>query len=549
MKKRKYLTIEDLLRFCQEHKLSTFDSKEQGFPIAVQIPTSFEIDNFNDDNHRGMLRLKFRVLHDGLNRNGSFVSKKSADNAAPTLADRPILAAIHQLDDGTWDFEAHEMEIVENEDGEEEINYIEKQVGSFSSEKPFWEYDKELDKNYFCAYGYIPEDYTKAADIIKAKKGTKNSCELCIEKMAYNAKEKYLELEEFYFSGSTLLGSKDDGTPIGEGMLGSRADIVDFSQDKNSTKFELDENIKQFIQASVQEALENKNSKRKEESNQMNKFEELLQKYGKSVEEITFEYEGLDDEALEKAFAEAFDEPSAAKNEGNDEPNSEPESEPASEPEPEPEPDSTSDNFASFSVTINGITKTFSCSLVDKLNALYTLVNETYSESDNEWYDIDANEDNKEVFMFGFFSGKNYKQKYSVKKDVFSLQGDRVEVFATYLTKDEQNQLENMKSNYSSIEKELNLYKEEPEKLDILNSDDYSQIKDTKEYAEISKRENYFSLSKEELIKKLDDTLLAFAKNNKIEFSVNNDNKTVSMKKLLINEKKKTGRYGNMFSK
>lgn len=285
----------------------------------------------------------------------------------------------------------------------------------------------------------------------------------------------------------------------------------------------------------------------------MNKFEELLQKYSKSVEDITFEYEGLDDEALEKAFAEAFDEPSAAENEGDDgsqtEPKSEPESEPASEPEPEPEPDSTSDNFASFSVTINGITKTFSCSLVDKLNALYTLVNETYSESDNEWYDIDANEETKEVFMFGYFSGKNYKQKYSVKKDVFSLQGDRVEVFATYLTKDEQNQLENIKSNYSSIEKELNLYKEEPEKLDILNSDDYSQIKDTKEYAEISKRENYFSLSKEELIKKLDDTLLAFAKNNKIEFSVNNDNKTVSMKKLPINEKKKTGRYGNMFSK
>lgn len=554
MKKRKYLTIEDLLRFCQEHKLSTFDSKEQGFPIAVQIPTSFEIDNFNDDNHRGMLRLKFRVLHDGLNRNGSFVSKKSADNAAPTLADRPILAAIHQLDDGTWDFESHEMEIVENEDGEEEINYIEKQVGSFSSEKPFWEYDKELDKNYFCAYGYIPEDYTKAADIIRAKNGTKNSCELCIEKMAYNAKEKYLELEEFYFSGSTLLGSKDDGTPIGEGMLGSRADIADFSQDKNSIKFELDENLKQFIQASVQEALDNKNSKGKEENNQMNKFEELLQKYGKSVEDITFEYEGLDDEALEKAFAEAFDEngePSATGNEGD---NLEPEPEPTPEPEPEPkpEPDSTSDNFASFSVTINGETKTFSCSLVDKLNALYTLVNETYSESDNEWYDIDANEETKEVFMFGFFSGKNYKQKYSVKKDVFSLQGDRVEVFATYLTKDEQTQLESMKSNYSSISEKLAQYEAEPEKIELLNSEDYAQIKNTKEYAEISKRENYFSLTKEELVKKLDDTLLQYAKAGKLEFEEKpqeEKKRAYGFKPLPIKTKNSSKRYGTMFSK
>ena len=27
-----------------------------------------------------------------------------------TIADRPVLAAIHQLDDGSWDFEGHEME-------------------------------------------------------------------------------------------------------------------------------------------------------------------------------------------------------------------------------------------------------------------------------------------------------------------------------------------------------------------------------------------------------------------------------------------------------
>ena len=38
----------------------------------------------------------------------------------------------------------------------------------------------------------------------------------------------------------------------------------------------------------------------------MNKFEELLKKYEKTVDDITFTYEGLSDEELEAAFAKAF---------------------------------------------------------------------------------------------------------------------------------------------------------------------------------------------------------------------------------------------------
>ena len=41
----------------------------------------------------------------------------------------------------------------------------------------------------------------------------------------------------------------------------------------------------------------------------MNKFEELLAKYGKTADEVTFEYENLSDEELEVAFKEAFEAP------------------------------------------------------------------------------------------------------------------------------------------------------------------------------------------------------------------------------------------------
>lgn len=41
--------------------------------------------------------------------------------------------------------------------------------------------------------------------------------------------------------------------------------------------------------------------------NKMTKFEELLTKYNKTVEDITFDYEKMSDEELEVKFTEMFD--------------------------------------------------------------------------------------------------------------------------------------------------------------------------------------------------------------------------------------------------
>ena len=74
--------------------------------------------------------------------------------------------------------------------------------------------------------------------------------------------------------------------------------------------------------------------------------------------------------------------------------------------------------------------------------------------------------------------------------------------------------LEQMKANYSSIEEKLQQYESEPEKLEVLASEEYSQIKDTDAYKELAKRDTYFSMSKDELVEKLDACLLEFAKHN-----------------------------------
>jgi hypothetical protein len=586
MVKKKLLTLDDLVLFCKQNNFTKFSAKESGYQLAVQVPTTFEVEDESDDNHRGMLKLKFRILHDGLNRNGSFVSHEAADKASVTIADRPIMAAIHQLDDGSWDFESHEMEIIENEDGEQEINYIEKQVGSFSSEKPFWEHDDELDKDYLCAYGYIAEEYTKAADIIRNKGWTKNSCELSIEELAYNARENYLELKSFYLSASTLLGKRDDGTEIGEGMLGSRADIADFSVENNSV-FSQNEKVIKLL-SELNEKIDGLNinidSKRKEEI-MKKEFEENTEEEIKdtpSVENFDGEEsgDGTDD------GVDYYEDPEDGAEDGNDEAtnNGESDSEPSGDdeleptPNPEPEPSGNDDegddegdddvvisdddedskkkkktNEYSVTVSYGEETKTFAVSLQDKIEALYTLVNDTYAEADGCYYDCTVYDEDKYVIMSSWWTGDAYKQSYKVKKDVYSLVGDRIRVKAVYVTEDEEKALENMRANYSAIEEKLAKYESEPAKKEILQSEDWKNIRETKEFAELSKRENYFDLSTDELTDKLDKMLLEYSKHNKIEFSSEEPEKKQIGMKLFGNPSKKatksSSRYGGLFSK
>ena len=87
------------------------------------------------------------------------------------------------------------------------------------------------------------------------------------------------------------------------------------------------------------------------------------------------------------------------------------------------------------------------------------------------------------------------------------------------MTEEEIAALDDLKSKFDAqtteldkATKELDLYKAEPEKLELLNSADYAVVKDTEEFAELSKRENYFSLTKDELSQKLDGMLVEFAK-------------------------------------
>lgn len=581
---KKYFTIEDLIRFCEQKKMYNFSSKESGKPIVIQAIQDFSSADI-EETEDNKLYAKVRVCHTLLNRNGSYISEDSMKAAMPSLKYSPLLANIHQLDDGTWDFHSHDYHIEKDEDGNENVIYDEKQVGTFTADEPYLEYDKDMDKTYVVARVAIPESYTRCADIIREKNGTKVSCELIIYECSYNAKEKYLQLDNFEFAGCTCLGSEKDGTPIGEGMLGSKITLEDFSEENNSLiKFnekmvELQARLEKLETA----CFDNKKNNSKEGGNKnLNKFEELCQKYEKTVDDITFDYKNMSDDELVEAFAKAFDEADSTDDgsEGADTPsgsetttdgNEEGENNPTEQNPDESEKGDTtedetpfidddepkkkvnnSENTVEYSFTKNGEIKKFAVSLQDKIYAIQDLVNATYAETDNTYYGVTVYDDY--VIMCDWWSGRYYKQTYDSKDDNYSLTGDRVEVYVEFVTADEQKEIESMRSNYA----ELKAFKENAEKNELhskkeslLADEKYSVLSDNEAFTELKKNMDNYSLDDLETKAKV---IFADYISSVGNFSLNssNENKPHSMQLFgdpNTRRNSRSGRYGDIFKK
>ena len=556
----KILTLDNLYQFfVEQNKSVNFSSKENGNPIVVSMPANFEI---SENDMPGMLKLKLKVCHIDTNRNGSHISKENMEKAMPTLKYRPILAYIHQLDDGTYDFYAHNMEIVEDENGEEKINYIEKQVGCFTTDEPYLEYDKDNDKTYVNAYAVIPEEYTEAANIIRRKNGTKVSCELVIDELSYNAKEKYLDLTSFYFGGCTLLGCDENGNEIGEGMLGSRADIADFCRKK--PVFDYQEKLVEMLDK-LNNTLSNFNKNKTEEGvrEEMSHFDELLEKYGFTVEELDFDYENMSDEELDIAFedfkcrkkkceeeeqdADSEDFKCRKKkcdDEDSDGDDSEEEDDNDEEDDAgDDESKKNSENFVkNFKVEI---------SHEDIRYALYNLIAE-YEESDNEWYGIYAVYDDYFV-MQGWFNGKFYKQGYSVDGENVSLDGERTELFQMLLTESEKLAVDKLRGDYAELEakyNELKTFKDNYDAAEIKAKKDsifadeaYNDIRESDDFKSLMNDAEKYSV--EEIQNKCD--LLFAANEKKIKFAANKNKSHSISFNFSKKEDKKTSAYGNLF--
>ena len=118
----------------------------------------------------------------------------------------------------------------------------------------------------------------------------------------------------------------------------------------------------------------------------------------------------------------------------------------------------------------------------------------------------------------GFFNNQIFGQKYSKDGDTVALEGERYELFEELLTATEKAELDSMRSNYSSIQMELNSYKEAEsfaDKMTVFNDESYAQFLETPEFKELMLEENVKKYSKEELEDKANIVFSKLVKKNK----------------------------------
>ena len=551
---KRILTLEDLVAFCKNEKIHRFDAQENGQQICVRVDNIATFEEVSEQNSDGFMHLLFKVCHAGENRNMSNISKNNLEKYKNTINYRPVLASIVTSPDdaSVLDFNSHDIEIDDNGNP----IYIEKQVGCFTADEPFLKYDEQNDKTYLMAHAVIPEEYTATADIIRRKGGTKVSCEIGIDTMQYNEETGILDIIDFSFLGVCLLGDH-----VTEGMAGARADIEsisDFSAENNSvvnkSNNEFNDTLVETLKK-LNETLEKFNDKndsdKKGGEDQMNKFEELLELYELTADEIEFEVEGLSDEDLEAKFTEVYGDAEEFKKKKKC-------AEENPEGEPEPEGDfagcGTKKKKKRCSINTDDNTIEFELSFDEIRMALYSLINSDVNEDSYSWicevydgYFVYQ----KETWTGDTYECKYYKQSYSKDGDNVSLNGDAVEVFSTFVTESERTALDMMRTQYEELKKfhdDTIAAQEQSQKDEIFNDEKYSILAENEKFAELKKDSAKFSISEIEEKCKVIFAEEVMAKGNYSASGEHTENKPKKIGFNFNEKPKKAQAYAGLFN-
>lgn len=517
------MSLDDLYNYyVEQNKNIKFSSKNDNTSIVVQLDGKLKFEQNDYDATKGLLPVTLYACHVGKNLNKSNISKESMDKALESFKNRPILGFIHKVND-EWQFAGHEF--YEDENGD--VIFEERAVGIVpESCNAHYEHNDENNKDYTVVNGQVWEEYTKAAEILQREESNGNevyvSIEIDIQEMSFNAQDKNLNIDEFVFNGVTILGYDASGERIHPGMENAHITIADFSKENNSffSNKELLDAVKE-LNNTIKNFSDNSTKGGKDT---LNKFEELLKKYNKSAEDVTFDYSNMSDDELTAKFEEVFG---------------------------QKEPDNDNTNSNEYSVTTpDGKNIKFSLKLSDIQYALYRLANDTYSEKDNDWYGVDVYTDENIVVMYGYFSNNAYRQSYERNGNDFALTGDRVAVHACWATDEEE---ANMKAKYAETEQELATYKKaenDKKKNELINSESYESIRETEEYTAITSEENkaeFEKLTCEELEAKLDKIITKYAKAGKLNFAKNTTQKNAFVPLPFSFDDEKPNRYGDLF--
>lgn len=553
---RRIMTVDELYSFCLKNNFLNFDSKEFGKELVVEMLANFE--KLNDDTDKmteGLTPFVSRAFHDHINLNKSEIKEQDFKDNLPSSNLRPILANIKKDEEtGELDFGSHDYHIEKvkevDENGKEftveKTVYEEQPIGVIDGSKTSIEYDEEAKVNRAVLHGYLYNEYCQDAIDILNRRGTVDcSVELVIRQMSMDGKTKSLVLNDFYVAGLTLLSAKTK-----PGMAGSNFKIEDFSLENETQSFE-----KQLIEM---QAKLNELEARFNINNTIRKEEEIEVENKENFEEVTETVEVTETEETTE------EEVTVTENESEEtvDETSEDETVDTEEETTEIKEDNAcgggsgstkkkKKNSIECSYTVNDETKTYAVSLDEKISAIHCLVNDTYAEADNTYYGVSVYD--SYVIMQNWCSGRYFKQSYMDENDTYTLTGDRIEVYAEFVTKDELNELNDMRSNYSTVVNELNQYKyneEFADKMTVFEDEAYTDYLETDEFKTLMSKETVDKYSKEELAEKADATLGKFVKSTKtFSYTENKTKKPIASVKVFsdVNKTRKTSRYGDLF--
>lgn len=455
---KKCLFIDDLLKnindiFSENNNSLCFSSTKKGYELAVGIHGKllFEEEGKTDE---GLLPVHLQACHTGKNLNNSFIEYKDMERNINSIFNRPILGYIHVVD-GEYEFYQHNMHL----DEDDEIVYDEIPVGVIpESCNAELVYDEDKEKNYLEVDGYIYEEYTKAAEILLRHGECPVSVELTIRDMEYDSDNDVLKIIDFYFSGVTILGKDEDGNVVKEGMEGSNIKLAK-DVDKEDETSDVNNNFSKEVKT-------------------------MFDSDENAVDETTKVVEQDDETTIDENVDEVVDEDSdTVADEDN------------------VDIDDTDDTENDDAVGTVGLGLS-----LDEIKNRVQLRLDSMHDDNEPWRYVVAIYDNLVVYTLGWDGSIYYAQKYTSDNTDVEFIGEPYRVYAQFLTKEEIDSLEEIKSSYDEISKELEECKANA-KNDVFEDEAYADYLENEEFKNLMSKESFAKYSAKELKEKADAIL------------------------------------------
>ncbi len=449
--------------------------------VETKIPIEFgELTEVDDDR---FMKVKIWIVNvDAPNYNGSYFSREAILDALPSIKNTPILGYVASSMLGDKDFLEHEYEFVV-ENGEVKERLLGQAYGIIpESCNPKFEFREDGDGNlqeYLTVEGLLWRKIPDATEIMDRDEVKFQSMEIHDDFVGEWDKETNIfHFKKFKFYGACILGSGN--------LPAIPSSTIEKMFSKDSVKEEISKKLEEFNKLM--------NSKQSKEVDTNMGLEELLAKYSITTEDLTEKEINVEEysiEELEVKIKEVFTNSEENKDEEVNEDNDGKDKEDNEEPEVN---HSTDDNEGNTDEK-NKFSIYFELSHDDIRSMLYGKLG-----NDNVY--ISEVFDNH-IIVHNWEDNKFYKVGYSKADNDVNVENDFVEVFSMFLTTDEKNALELMRTNFSTLENEnteLKAFKEQileaqksQEIEELFAREEFSKLND-EDISEIKENVNKFSV-------------------------------------------------------